>query len=172
VLLEIRLALSPQDHQSHRHFEFEVAPDCQALNIVVHYQPKFLESDLSLPLARRSVARRAQQWSAAVGPSLAARWLSDLGTPDGRMQIPNLLTVSLDDAEGSYRGAAHRQADTQHLRIGACAASPGLVAGPLPAGPWRLTLTAHTIVTPSCDVLIQIGAETATSSSSASSSSA
>jgi len=78
-------------------------------------------------------------------------------------RVPNLLTISLDDAAGAYRGAGHRHHARQDLLVGVAAASPGLVAGPLPAGQWTLTLSAHTLVTPQCDVSIQIGAETASS---------
>src|SRR5216683_1702408 len=49
-------------------------------------------------------------------------------------RVPNLLTISLDDAEASYRGAGHRQANDQRLLLGLASASPGLVAGPLPEG--------------------------------------
>jgi hypothetical protein len=77
--------------------------------------------------------------------------------------LSNLLTVSLDDASGTYRGAGHRQSNDQHLLLGPAMASPGLVAGPLPPGAWTLTISVHTLVSAQCELSIQIDAETASS---------
>jgi hypothetical protein len=76
-------------------------------------------------------------------------------------RAPNLLTVSLDDAEGNYRGAGHRHANDQRLTLSVASASPGLVPGPLPEGAWLLTLSAHAVVSPSVSLSIQVGADTA-----------
>ncbi len=102
--------------------------------------------------------------AAAFGHMIAGQWRADLGQLQPGLRIPNLLTISLDDALGAYRGAGHRQADAQQLFVGNQAASPGLVPGPIAAGPWWLTLSAHTLVTDRCDVSIQIGADSPTSS--------
>jgi hypothetical protein len=75
--------------------------------------------------------------------------------------VANLLTISLDDAEGTYRGAGHRHANDQRLALGLTYASPGLVAGQLPGGSWVLTLSVHTLVSPRVSLSIQIGAEMA-----------
>ncbi len=97
-----------------------------------------------------------------VGAALAETWA--IGLRDADLIVPNLLTISLDDADGVYRGAAHRHNPDQKLVLGLTGATPGLVAGPLPAGEWTLTLSAHTIVSPQCEVEIQIGAVTAANS--------
>jgi len=76
-------------------------------------------------------------------------------------RIPNLLTISLDDSEGNYRGAGHRHAPDQRLVLASGSASPGLVGGPLPEGGWVLTLSAHTVVSPRVSVSIQIDADAA-----------
>src|SRR5919204_240296 len=78
--------------------------------------------------------------------------------------VPNLLTISLDDARGRYRGAGHRHAPRQEFVVSPRLATPGLVPGPLEAGEWTLTLSAHTLVSPQCEVSIRIGAVTPSSS--------
>ncbi len=93
----------------------------------------------------------------------SASWTADVAAAAERAAVPNLLTISLYDADGAYRGAAHRHAPDQSLVLGPDAATPGLVRGPLPGGTWILTLTAHTRVSPHVDVAIQIGAEIASS---------
>ena len=91
-----------------------------------------------------------------IGAQVAQRWAADFDSAE--LIIPNLVTISVDDAAGVYRGAGHRQNQDQSLTLGLDEASPGLVAGPLPQGEWTLTLTAHTIVSTQCEVRIQIGA--------------
>jgi hypothetical protein len=89
--------------------------------------------------------------------------LADLGQRAKPGRIANLLTLSLDDASGTYRGAGHRHSNDQHLALGLTAASPGLVAGPLPPGAWMLTTSAHTLASAQCELSIQIDAESASS---------
>jgi hypothetical protein len=74
-------------------------------------------------------------------------------------RVPNLLTISLDDADANYRGAGHRHANDQQLALGLASASPGLVAGALPAGRWVLTLSIHTLVSARVSLRVQIGAD-------------
>jgi hypothetical protein len=68
--------------------------------------------------------------------------------------------------------SGHRHAEDQHLTLGVDSASPGLVAGPLPAGTSTLTLSANMSASDQCDIEIQIGAETTTSPTLSSRSSA
>jgi hypothetical protein len=135
-------------------------PDgCSELRIRVRYTPKYLSATDSARLVQQAVASQARDLTTRVGQPLADRWSADF---DGaELIVPNLLTISVDDATGAYRGAAHRHNPDQELTLGLRAASPGLVAGPLPAGPWSLVLSVHTLVSAQCAVAIQIGAVTA-----------
>jgi hypothetical protein len=160
-LLSERLTLSRADHQTHRHFFFNVPQDVARLDLDIRYAPKFVSTQASDQLVRQAVSSQVEALTPRVGSALAQRWAADF---DGaQLRVPNLVTISLDDARGAYRGAGHRHAPEQQLSLGTDTASAGLIAGPLPAGRWRLTLTAHTVVSDQCEVEIQIGAVMASS---------
>jgi hypothetical protein len=163
-LLDLRETLTPADHQTHRRYLFDLPARCRSVEVRVHYGPKFASQPDSAALAREALGRQTAALSTRVGARLAAQWAAEMlrGRVDSR-PIPNLVTISVDDAAGSYRGAAHRQAEDQRLFIGVEHASPGLISGPLPAGQWALTLSAHTLISPQVEVSIQIGAEIASS---------
>ncbi|HLZ32118.1 MAG TPA: hypothetical protein VKV73_32760 [Chloroflexota bacterium] len=162
-LLNVRETFTPADHQTHRRYPFEVPPACAELRIWVRYTPKHLTAQESFVLIEAAVGRQIADLATQVGEAMAARWATGLGQPAKGSRVGNLLTVSLDDAEGTYRGAGHRQANDQRLALGPTTASPGLIAGPLPPGTWTLTLSAHTLVSAQCELAIQIDAETASS---------
>jgi hypothetical protein len=163
LLLDVHETLTPADHLSHRRYLFEVPLNCTALEIGVRYGPKYLSERTSRELANAALRDQAAALANRVGTSLADQWATNLTQRAERVRIPNLLTISLDDALGAYRGAGHRQSDNQQLLLSAESASPGLVAGSMPPGTWSLTLSAHTLVSPQIEVSIQIGAETASS---------
>jgi hypothetical protein len=163
LLLDLRERLTPADHQTHRRYRFQVPAECRQLRLVVSYAPKWLPAEAAARLTAEARRRQAAGLAAHVGARLAEQWSADLAADARDWPIPNLVTISLDDALGAYRGAGHRHAPRQDLVLGVAAASPGLVPGPLPPGAWTLTLSAHTLVSPQCDVSIQIGAETAAS---------
>jgi hypothetical protein len=172
-LRDIRETLTPADHATHRRYAFEVPAECREVHIWVRYAPKWLSSADAQRVARTALVEQTARLAARLrDDALAAQWSADHTHFVRNARVANLLTISLDDATGAYRGAGHRHADDQRLVLGPEAASPGLVSGPLPAGMWTLTLSAHTLVTPQCDVSIQIGAEIADSRPSASRSSA
>jgi hypothetical protein len=162
-LLHAHETLTPDDHQTHRRFLFQVPPGCVELQIRVRYEPKHLTADESTPLVEAALAQQTAELAARVGVERASQWLDDLGQQAKPNRIANLLTVSLDDAAGVYRGAGHRQSNDQRLALGLTAASPGLIAGPLPPGSWTLTISAHTLVSAQCELSIQIDAEIASS---------
>jgi hypothetical protein len=160
-LLSERIRLTRADHQTHRQFPFDVPDGCARLDLDIRYAPKFVSTRESDLLVRQAVSHQVEALTPRVGSGLAQRWAADF---DGaQLRAPNLLTISLDDARGAYRGAGHRHTPEQQLSVGIEAASPGLIAGPLPDGRWALTLTAHTIVSDQCEVEIQIGAVMASS---------
>ena len=163
MLLDLRERLTPADHQTHRRYRFHVPADCRQLRLAVSYAPKWLPAEAAARLTAEARQRQAAALAAQIGARLAEQWSADLAADARDLPIPNLLTISLDDALGSYRGAGHRHPPRQELVLGLTAASPGLVPGPLPLGEWTLTLSVHTLVSPQCEVSIQIGAETAAS---------
>lgn len=129
----------------------------------MRYEPKHLARAESVLLVEAALAQQTADLARRVGEPLAARWAVDLGQRAASGRIANLLTPSLDDALGRYRGAGHRHANDQHLALGPETASPGLVAGPIPPGVWTLTISAHTLVSAQCELSIQIDAESASS---------
>jgi hypothetical protein len=151
--------LSTADHQTHRRYTFKIPPACSELRIRVRYAPKFVSAAESERLVKDAVASQTANLAGRLGENLASGWAAEYAGAD--LRVPNLLTISLDDASGRYRGANHRHSEDQDLYLGAATASPGLVPGDLPAGEWVLTLSAHTLVSPQCEVEIQIGAEIA-----------
>jgi hypothetical protein len=163
TLLTLNERLTPVDHQTHRCYDFQVPSDCEELRVHVSYTPKYASFEESQALSAAALRRQRADLAQRLGDALAASWTADQAAAAERAAVPNLLTISLDDAVGAYRGAAHRHAPDQSLVLGLDAATPGLVRGPLPGGTWTLTLSAHTLVSPHVDVAIQIGAEMAAS---------
>jgi hypothetical protein len=163
TLLTLNERLTPVDHQTHRRYDFQVPLDCAELRVRVSYTPKYVSREEAQALAVAALGRQRADLAQRLDDVLATSWAADVAATAEMATVPNLLTISLDDAHGAYRGAAHRQAPDQSLVLGPDAATPGLVGGPLPGGGWTLTLSAHTLVSPYVDVAIQIGAETASS---------
>jgi hypothetical protein len=159
AILVVEARLTPADHQTHRRYAFVVPERCRELRIRARYTPKFVSRAESEQLVEQAVASQTAALAQRVGQARAERWAAELHGAD--LIVPNLLTISVDDAHGVYRGAGHRHTPDQQLTIGLEAASPGLVPGPLDAGEWTLTLSAHTLVSAQCEVRIQIGAVTA-----------
>jgi hypothetical protein len=163
-LLDVHTVLTPVDDHTHRRYPFEVPSDCTALRIGVRYAPKALAASEGRQAAEAALVEQAARLGAQLGDArLASSWAEDHAAQAHSARVSNLVTITLDDAVGAYRGAGHRHAEDQQLVVRPDAASPGLVPGPLPAGRWVLTLSAHTLVTAQCAVEIQIGAETASS---------
>jgi len=163
LLLDERTTLTSADHQTHRRYTFDVPEACDELEIRLRYAPGLLSPGESAPLVAAAVSAQRDELARGVGESLAAAWSAEHSSSVNEISIENLLTISLDDALGTYRGAGHRHADDQRLTLSAYTASPGLIAGPLPAGAWTLTLSAHTVASAQCEVSIQIGAVIASS---------
>jgi hypothetical protein len=167
LLLERELILTPADHATHHRLGFEVPPDCLELRFDLAYAPKWLPAPASHELATAALERQAARLSSELDRTplvdVWREWWLERLRDQPEFRISNLVTITLDDAAGTFRGANHRHAAEQHLVLRTDAASPGLTAGPLPVGTWTLTLSAHTLVSPSCVYAIQIGAETASS---------
>jgi hypothetical protein len=57
----------------------------------------------------------------------------------------SLLTLSLFDPRG-FRGAGHRYAPRQAIRLEPHHATPGFLAGPLPSGEWMVEVDVHSVI--------------------------
>lgn len=66
-------------------------------------------------------------------------------TPAKVHDIQNMLTLTLFDAHG-FRGAGHRGGNSHAVRITPAAATPGYLAGALPAGEWIAQIDTHMIM--------------------------
>ena len=61
-------------------------------------------------------------------------------------ELPHsLVTLSLFDPAG-FRGAGHRFAPRQRIRLAPDEATPGFVPGPIPAGEWTVEVDVHCVV--------------------------
>ena len=163
MLLALQETWTRADHQTHRHYAFEVPPGCTLLSIRVQYAPKYLDAADSRRLVEDAVGVQSAALQARLGPLTDAWRTFYLQALPSDLRLANMLTMSLDDARGVYRGAGHRQAPDQHWTLRDGQSLAGLMPGPLPPGTWRLTLTAHTLVSSAVEVAIQIGAEIASS---------
>jgi hypothetical protein len=169
-LLDVHTTLTPADHYTHHRYPFDVPADCSALHIRVRYSPKRPPADESTRMAEVALIEQTARFADQLGDAaLASAWSADQVPAVNGGRVSNLLTITLDDALGAYRGAGHRHSNDQQFVLTADAATPGLVAGPLPNGTWVLTLSAHTLATAQCAVDIQIGADIASRSASSSS---
>ena len=65
--------------------------------------------------------------------------------PAGAQGLSHLITLTLFDPAG-FRGAGHRDGAAHRVHIAAEDATPGYLAGPLPAGEWIVQLDTHRIV--------------------------
>ena len=65
--------------------------------------------------------------------------------PAGAQGLDNMLTLTLFDPTG-FRGARHRDGARHDVMIGAHAATPGYLPGPLPAGEWMIQIDTHRIL--------------------------
>jgi hypothetical protein len=64
----------------------------------------------------------------------------------GDEHLANSLALTLWQPDGRFRGGAVRRGDANDLRIGLTSASPGALAGPIPAGRWILNLDTGLIL--------------------------
>lgn len=183
-LLSTEIVFAARDHQTHRRVAVDVPPGCAELRLRLAYGPKYLDADEVRSYVESAIQTQAARMRSAVdlagggATGLVDRWVesytarflrpgADPAVPpvDLRMMVPNMITFALDDAEGAYRGAGHRHAADQELTVGLEGASPGLVPGPLPAGRWTLTLSAHTLLSAEVRYRVEIGAVSARRSS-------
>jgi hypothetical protein len=59
--------------------------------------------------------------------------------------VDYLLTLTIFDSSG-WRGEGHRGNNRQELVIAADGAAPGFIAGPVPAGEWKVVVNTHMVL--------------------------
>ncbi|GGF72463.1 hypothetical protein GCM10010912_16990 [Paenibacillus albidus] len=147
TLLDISSRITPADRHVHLVHRFLVPRNTRQLRIDFAYSPKLLQDEARQnTLVRQAVDRYME-------PELREVAYTD---PD-YLVLQNLLTVSLDDPAG-FRGAAHRANKEQIIIVSESTATPGFLAGPLPAGLWELTVSLHEVVTDKCQFELQVQA--------------
>ncbi|MGN0561328.1 MAG: hypothetical protein ACI4K6_00795 [Candidatus Fimenecus sp.] len=148
TVLETTLRGTPAQEKTNLVLPFALEKEARQLKIIYSYAPKHLDGEAAVEAAERCLQRDAGAYRAQY--------------PAAEVFLPlkNLITLSLDDPNG-YRGAAHRQADSQVHILTEATASPGFLTGKLPAGQWRLVLNVHALVTPFCDCRVKIEVEEA-----------
>jgi hypothetical protein len=149
LVLDVMGRVLPEYSKTHLRIPFHLDEDCRRLRLKFEYTPKVLED------RKRSLELLQQSFDAYLLPEQREPAMSQA---DRYLPLKNLITLSLDDPNG-YRGACHRHDSVQELTLSAEQASPGLMAGTLPAGAWQATLSVHCIVTDSCDYKLQIWTE-------------
>lgn len=149
-LVDVQGRLTSVASKSQIIYTFLVPAGLEMLFIRFGYEPKLLENRTR---ARELVEEAAPRYMQE--PQLQEyleRWESVL-------PLQNLLTVSLDDPSG-FRGAAHRHTPRQEHWVSEDDAAAGFLPGPIAAGVWRITVSAHAVVTDSCTYELQVfGAE-------------
>lgn len=148
LLKETQIHLQPDDEKSVRIIPFNVPEGATKLCVTYSYSPKILEDkEKSYELIKENLIRDA-----------GAEW-TEYTDYEEFMPLKNLVTLALRSPDGSYCGAAHRQADSQYHEIGENFASPGFVRCKITQGQWELRLHVHALVTDVCTCNIKIEAE-------------
>lgn len=149
VLKETQTVLHPDDEKSTRYIPFNVPEGVSKLCITYSYAPKILEDkEKSIELIKENLIRDAgDEWT-------------EYTDYEEFMPLKNLVTLALLSPEG-YRGAAHRQADSQYHEICKDFASVGFLKSEIIAGQWSLILHVHALVTEICTCNIKIEGEVA-----------
>ena len=146
-LKETQIKLTPEDEKSTHLVPFTVPEGVSKLFITYAYAPKILEDkERSYELIKENLIRDAgDTWK-------------EYTDYEEFMPLKNLVTLYLRSPEG-FRGAAHRQADSQHHEISEVLASPGFLKGKIVKGEWELCLNVHALVTDFCICHVEIEGE-------------
>ena len=148
TVLKTTLRVTPEQEKTNLFLPFTLEREAIQLKIIYSYAPKTADGKAAAKAAELCLRRDAGAYRSAY-PSA-----------ETFLPLKNLITLSLDAPDG-YRGAAHRQANSQVHTITEHTASPGFLPGKLLAGQWRLVLNVHALVTPFCDCRVEIEAQEA-----------
>lgn len=118
----------PENDKSNLVHRFDVPNGVKALKIKFEYSPKTIsDRETAIAIIRKCFDKYDEQM---------------VGRPAEYLPVNNLVTISLDD-NGRYRGAAHRQANSQEHIISEDFASNGFIKGIINAGEWDIVLNVH-----------------------------
>lgn len=147
ILKKTQITLERTDEKTTKQIPFDVPDGMKKLAIAYSYSPKILEDkEKSVELIKENIIRDGGEE------------VESYKDYEQFMPLKNLVTLSLFSPEG-FRGAAHRQAESQLHEISEEAASYGFLKGKIPKGQWGLCLNVHAIVTESCNCIIEIEGE-------------
>ena len=149
ILLDITQALWSEQSRTTMYYPFTVSAGCEALRIRFSYAPKALADEAAADAIIDEGFERyiLPEDRAALGA------LREEVKP-----LVNLVTLSLDAPDG-YRGAAHRHDPEQEHVVRETGSSYGFTDGPLSAGPWRVGVSAHAVITRPCTVHLTVEEE-------------
>ena len=103
TVLETTVRVTPAQEKTNLVLPFALAEEARQLKIIYSYAPKLLDGEAAAEAAENCLLRDAGEYRAQYPAA------------ETFLPLKNLITLSLDDPNG-YRGAAHRQADSQvHL---------------------------------------------------------
>lgn len=138
IILQTKGRITEANNKTNLIHKFDVPQGIEKLIIKYSYSPKILQDrDKAVRLIKDCYEKYDEKL---------------IGRPADCLPVKNLVTLSVDE-NGEYRGAAHRQADTQEHIISTELASPGFLKGEIHSGEWDIVLNVHSI---SCDVDYQI----------------
>lgn len=126
ILLEKTGIVTPKDDKTNIFFDFDVPYGVEKIIIDYNYSPKTVENKAEV-LAL--IEKKMNLYGAG-------------GAAEDYLPVKNLITLSLNDENG-YRGAAHRQADSQHHEIGENYAAAGFIKGKIENGTWQIAMNVH-----------------------------
>lgn len=141
-IIAVQGKLTPISSKTHITYQFHLEHAMTSLEIDFSYAPKqFLDREASQSIILEAIERYSDP---ALVELHKRQW-------DNFYPLQNLMTLSLDSPLG-FRGSAHRHAPEQKHTI--CPdwskTSPGFIAGHMPSGVWKVTISVHCVVTPDC----------------------
>lgn len=131
IIFEKKGKVTPDNDKTNIAYDFEVPEGTKKLVIEYAYSPKELEDrQKALELIRRELENYLG---------------NNNEKAENYLPVKNLITLSLDE-NGKYRGAAHRQPNSQKIEISAESCTPGFTKGAPESGKWRIVLNVHCCV--------------------------
>lgn len=146
LLLEKEFEVFPENEKTNISFPFEAGCEVKALKFTFSYSPKVLyDNERAKVLIENNIKKDAGEYA------------DEYPSWEEFLPLKNLITLSVDDAEG-YRGCAHRQAEYMEHIISENFASPGFNKGKIKPGQWRAVLNIHGVVTEKIDCKLKVEA--------------
>lgn len=146
ILLEKEFAVFPENEKTNISFPFAVPEGADSLKFTFSYSPKVLcDDERAKWLIENNIKKDAGEFA------------DEYPCWQEFLPLKNLITLSVDDAEG-YRGCAHRQAEYMEHIISEDFASPGFNKGKIKEGQWKAVLNIHGIVTEKTDCKLKVEA--------------